>query len=102
MVLWARGALGDEFAGFVNCSAALVRPDGPILFANAGHPSPFEEAQGVGVNGYEEATSHGARLRMVSDGVGEAENPRWELFGFERTRWAKPPGRGAKPMTVRW
>ena len=48
---------------------------------------------------YEEAASHGARLTMVSDGVGEAENPRRELFGFERTRWAKPPGRGAKPMT---
>ena len=69
-----------------------------MLVANAGHPAPYaggcevevEAGLPLGVvGGVEYAESRlvlGGQFVLVSDGVVEAENPKRELFGFDRTR----------------
>ena len=88
---------GQTGGGFVTCCAALVRSDGRLSVANAGHPSPYVDGQEFPVEAglplgimpdvaYQESTGHGEIITLVSDGVVEAENAQRELFGFDRTR----------------
>ncbi len=87
---------GQTGGGFVTCCAALLRNDGHLTLANAGHPSPYVDGREAIVEAglplgivadatYEEVVSHGSRITLISDGVVEAENAQRELFGFERT-----------------
>jgi serine phosphatase RsbU (regulator of sigma subunit) len=87
---------GQTGGGFVTCCAALLRHDGQLTVANAGHPSPYVDGRELAVEAglplgivadatYEEAVSHGSSITLISDGVLEAENAQRELFGFERS-----------------
>jgi serine phosphatase RsbU (regulator of sigma subunit) len=87
---------GQTGGGFVTCCAALLRHDGQLTVANAGHPSPYVDGRELAVEAglplgivadatYEEAVSHGSSITLISDGVVEAENAQRELFGFERS-----------------
>ncbi len=88
---------GQTGGGFVTCCAALMRRDGRLVVANAGHPSPYVGGQEfpveaglplgiLPVSAYQESTGQGESITLVSDGVVEAENAQRELFGFDRTR----------------
>jgi hypothetical protein len=84
--------------GFTTCLALRVDADGRLIFANAGHISPYLGGREVeGENGlplglsaeayYPETTLQlgaGERLTLMTDGVVEARNAAGELFGFER------------------
>jgi hypothetical protein len=88
---------GQTGGGFVTCCAVLLRADGQIVVANAGHPAPYVDGREFEVESglplgvvseatYEESVSQGTRITLVSDGVVEAENAQRQLFGFDRTR----------------
>ena len=88
---------GQTGGGFVTCCAALLRNDGQLIVANAGHPAPYVDGREFAVEAglplgivadteYAESTGHGESITLVSDGVVEAENAQRELFGFDRTR----------------
>ena len=82
------------------CQAVLLRPDGEVVLANAGHLSPYLNSQEVQLPGglplgvladgaYEEVQLYlhpGDRLLLLSDGVVEARKPTGELFGFDRVQ----------------
>jgi serine phosphatase RsbU (regulator of sigma subunit) len=97
--------------GFVTCLCVRLSADGTLTVANAGHLAPY-------VNGQELATANGLplgldaeveysetqhvlapgdRLTVVSDGVVEARDKGWNLFGFERLQQvlAEPLGADA-------
>jgi len=92
--------VGRAGGGFSTALVGLIRADGRVSIANAGHLSPYLDGEEVelqgalplGVKGgafYE--TSHfylapGSRLTFYSDGVVEAQNQKGELLGFERGR----------------
>jgi phosphoserine phosphatase RsbU/P len=92
--------LGRGGGGFSTALVGLIRADGRVSIANAGHLSPYLDGREVELFGalplgaranaiYE--TSHfylapGSRLTFYSDGVVEAQNQKGELFGFERGR----------------
>jgi preprotein translocase subunit YajC len=92
----------SQDGGFITCLCALIRPDGTLTLANAGHLAPYRNGEEVPVDGglplgivanvaYTETTiavAPGDSLTLLSDGVVEARNPAGELFGFERTREA--------------
>jgi serine phosphatase RsbU (regulator of sigma subunit) len=79
---------------------ALIRADGCVSIANAGHLSPYLDGREVELHGalplglargvsYEPSHFYlapGSRVTFYSDGVVEAQNPSGELFGFERGR----------------
>lgn len=85
--------------GFITCLCALVAAGGAVVFANAGHLSPYRGGEEVPVDsglplGITDAAAYaetaiqmreGDMLTLISDGVLEARNPAGELFGFERT-----------------
>ena len=88
---------GQVGGGFVTCCAALIRKDGQLIVANAGHPSPYVGGQEFPVEAglplgimpdsdYQESIGRGDSITLVSDGVVEAENGQRELFGFDQTR----------------
>ena len=91
------GRVGD---GFATAFVAHIAADGRVSVANAGHLSPYLDGREVELAGalplgikpdvrYETKHFHlgaGSRLTFYSDGVVEAQNPRGELFGFERGR----------------
>ncbi len=92
-----QGLTGHTGGGFVTCCCARFDSDGTVTIANAGHPSPYSESREVEVEAglplgivaavvYDESVVKGSRFTFVSDGVVEAENPRRELFGFDRTQ----------------
>ncbi len=93
-----RSLQGQTGGGFVTCCAALLRNDGRLVVANAGHPPPYvggrefavESGLPLGIvadGAYGETSSIGEEsITLVSDGVVEAENAQRELFGFDRTR----------------
>jgi hypothetical protein len=90
--------IGSNYGGFTTALAAYIAEDGIVTIANAGHLSPYLDGRevmlpgalplGVESGGQYEATSlelrPGSRLTFYSDGVVEAQNPKGELFGFER------------------
>jgi hypothetical protein len=80
--------------------AARIYADGAVVLSNAGHLPPYLDGQEVAVSGalplgaragtrYETTRfqlPRGSRLTFYSDGIVEAQNPKGELFGFERSR----------------
>jgi phosphoserine phosphatase RsbU/P len=86
--------------GFVTGLCAHISTDGILTLANAGHLPPYrngEEAKiesslPLGITAdttYAESTlqlNPGDTLTFLSDGVVEAQGPKGELFGFDRTR----------------
>jgi hypothetical protein len=84
--------------GFVTCLVLRLDEDGECVIANAGHPSPFLNAQEVSLPdalplglvpsaSYETTTIHlgvSDRLTLYTDGLLEARNADRELYGFER------------------
>ncbi len=84
-------------SGFVTCCAALIRPGGDAVVANAGHLTPYLDGKEIEVEAglplglvpdvsYPETAARASRFVFVSDGVVEAQNAAGELFGFDRTR----------------
>jgi serine phosphatase RsbU (regulator of sigma subunit) len=92
--------VGREGAGYSTALVALIRADGRVSIANAGHLSPYLDGREVELHGalplglargvsYEPSHFYlapGSRVTFYSDGVVEAQNPSGELFGFERGR----------------
>jgi phosphoserine phosphatase RsbU/P len=90
--------VGREGAGYSTALVALIRADGWVSIANAGHLSPYLDGREVELQGalplglaagvvYEPTFFYfapGSRLTFYSDGVVEAQNRQGELFGFER------------------
>ena len=95
-----RAVAGQADGGFVTCACVRFDPGGVVTVANAGHLSPYlngtEAAVDTGLplglvpdTMYAESTlalAPGDSITLLSDGVVEAENPKRELFGFDRTR----------------
>ena len=90
--------VGRTQGGFATALAAYIAPSGTVTIANAGHLSPYLDGREVPLPGalplgvvspmrYETLSFKlppGSRLTFYSDGVIEAQNPRGELFGFDR------------------
>ena len=91
--------LHGQINGFVTCCVLLIRPDGTMLLANAGHIPPYLAGLEMAVDGglplgivrdvvYVDAFSRlypDEQLTLVTDGVVEATNKAGQLYGFERT-----------------
>ena len=90
--------VGRGGGSFSTALVALIRADGEVVIANAGHLSPYLDGREVAlpgalplgvISGAEYETSRfslapGSRLTFYSDGVVEAQNARGEMFGFDR------------------
>jgi hypothetical protein len=90
--------IGRTNGGFSTALAARISANGQVAIANAGHLPPYLDGREVELPGalplgieprahYETIRfplSAGGRLTFYSDGIVEAQNPRGELFGFER------------------
>jgi phosphoserine phosphatase RsbU/P len=92
-----QGLAGRTGGGFVTCCCARFDPDGTVTLANAGNPAPYCDGDEVETAGslplgigddadYPEIAIRGRYFTFVSDGVIEAEDPKRNLFGFDRTR----------------
>jgi hypothetical protein len=95
-----REMLRAEDGGFITCLCAKIFDDGRMMIANAGHLSPYRNAEEIAVDSglplgiaagaeYGETAIQlqpGQRLTLLSDGVLEARDAAGELFGFERMR----------------
>jgi stage II sporulation SpoE-like protein len=92
--------VGRVAGSFSTALAARIFPDGAVVLSNAGHLPPYLDGQEVAISGalplgaksgthYETMRfqmPRGSRLTFYSDGIVEAQNPKGELFGFERSR----------------
>jgi sigma-B regulation protein RsbU (phosphoserine phosphatase) len=92
--------VGRGGGGFSTALAAHIHSNGKVTVANAGHLSPYLDGRevelpgalplGVMIGGAYDTTEFylapGSRLTFYSDGVIEAQNPRGELFGFDRAK----------------
>jgi hypothetical protein len=92
--------VGRAGAGFSTALVGLIRADGRVSIANAGHLSPYLDGREFDLHGalplgvkagtqYETSQlflAPGSRLTFYSDGVVEAQNQKGELLGFERGR----------------
>ncbi|MGA2252479.1 SpoIIE family protein phosphatase [Terracidiphilus sp.] len=92
--------VGRTQGGFATALAAYIAPNGAMTIANAGHLPPYLDGKEIELPGalplgiaspihYETLTLQvppGSRLTFYSDGVIEAQNPKGELFGFDRSR----------------
>lgn len=92
--------VGRVAGNFSTALAAHIFPDGAVVMSNAGHLPPYLDGQEVAISGalplgaksgtrYETIRfqlPRGSRLTFYSDGIVEAQNPKGELFGFERSR----------------
>ena len=92
--------VGRVAGNFSTALAAHIFPDGAVVLSNAGHLPPYLDGQEVAISGalplgaksgtrYETIRfqmPRGSRLTFYSDGIVEAQNPKGELFGFERSR----------------
>jgi serine phosphatase RsbU (regulator of sigma subunit) len=74
--------VGRGGSGFSTALAAHILSNGTVRIANAGHLSPYLDGREVVLPG----ALPGSRLTFYSDGVIEAQNPRGELFGFDRAK----------------
>jgi phosphoserine phosphatase RsbU/P len=92
------GALaGRSGEGFVTCCVCLLRPDGELLVANAGHIPPYCDGKPIDTPGglplgivaemdwdqVETRLDAGRTLVLLSDGVLEATNSNQEMLGFD-------------------
>lgn len=89
---------GHTGGSFATCCCALIRPDGHLRIANAGHLSPYchgreLETPGALPLGIAPDTTYdqvdfslgpGDRVVFLSDGVVEARSKSGELYGFKR------------------
>jgi serine phosphatase RsbU (regulator of sigma subunit) len=84
-------------SGFVTCCVALMKPNGEVRIANAGHLAPYADGRELEIEAglplgvareveYPETVTSGIRFTFLSDGVLEAANAAHELFGFDRSR----------------
>jgi serine/threonine protein phosphatase PrpC len=92
--------VGRVAGSFSTALAAHIFSDGAVVLSNAGHLPPYLDGQEVAISGalplgaragtrYETMRfqmPRGSRLTFYSDGIVEAQNPKGELFGFERSR----------------
>jgi serine/threonine protein phosphatase PrpC len=92
--------VGRVAGSFSTALAAHIFSDGAVVLSNAGHLPPYLDGQEVAISGalplgaksgthYETIRfqmPRGSRLTFYSDGIVEAQNPKGELFGFERSR----------------
>jgi hypothetical protein len=92
--------VGRVAGNFSTALAAHIFSDGAVVLSNAGHLPPYLDGQEVAISGalplgvksgthYETIRfqmPRGSRLTFYSDGIVEAQNPKGELFGFERSR----------------
>jgi serine phosphatase RsbU (regulator of sigma subunit) len=92
--------VGRVAGSFSTALAAHIFSDGSVVMSNAGHLPPYLDGQEVAVSGAlplgaKSGTRYdtirfqlplGSRLTFYSDGIVEAQNPKGELFGFERSR----------------
>jgi serine phosphatase RsbU (regulator of sigma subunit) len=92
--------VGRVAGSFSTALAARIFPDGAVVMSNAGHLPPYLDGQEVAISGalplgaksgthYETIRfqlPRSSRLTFYSDGIVEAQNPKGELFGFERSR----------------
>jgi hypothetical protein len=92
-----RALLQHKRGGFVTCCAALMKQNGEVRIANAGHLAPYADGCELDVEAglplgvvpdveYPESMAEGDRFTFLSDGVLEAANATHELFGFARSR----------------
>ena len=93
-----RRLIGRTDGGFATCIVARIDSDGSVTLANAGHLSPFHNADELPVTGslplglaadakYDEtkfSLAENESLTLYTDGVVEAQNEAGELYGFER------------------
>jgi serine phosphatase RsbU (regulator of sigma subunit) len=91
---------GRAGGGFSTALVARIAANGQVALANAGHLPPYLDGDEVELPGalplgikpglrYETirfVLPAGSRLTLYSDGIVEAQNPRGELFGFDRGR----------------
>jgi hypothetical protein len=95
--------LHHHISGFATCCALYLSPlvdgQGTCFVANAGHIPPYRNGRALELPGdlplailpdstYDEAAfrfAPGDRFTILSDGVLEATNANYELFGFDRT-----------------
>jgi sigma-B regulation protein RsbU (phosphoserine phosphatase) len=91
---------GKENSGFITCLCIKLSPRGQMTISNAGHLSPYKNAEELTTEGgpplgmfpdlvYLESrfeVNCGDTLTLLSDGVVEATGPKYELFGSERTQ----------------
>ena len=89
---------GRTGGSFATCCCALIRPDGPLQIANAGHLSPYLNGRELESPGglplgvtpetiYDQVDfdlGPGDRVVFLSDGVVEARSKSGELYGFNR------------------
>ena len=92
--------VGRTQGSFATALAAYIAPNGAMTLANAGHLPPYLDGEEIELPGalplgiaspihYETFALQvppGGRLTFYSDGVIEAQNPKGELFGFDRSR----------------
>lgn len=92
--------IGQTDGKFATCCCALLKRNGALTIANAGHLSPYCDGDEIELPGgvplgiskevdYIELTFQipsGKRIVFLSDGVVEARSKSGELYGFERTR----------------
>ena len=92
--------VGRVAGSFSTALAARIFTEGAVVMSNAGHLPPYLDGQEVAISGalplgaksgthYETIRfqlPRSSRLTFYSDGIVEAQNPKGELFGFERSR----------------
>ena len=95
-----RQILRGQDSGFITCLCIKLSPSGRMTISNAGHLSPYKNAEELTTEGgpplglfrdlvYLESrfeVNCGDTLTLLSDGVVEATGPKYELFGSERTQ----------------
>jgi sigma-B regulation protein RsbU (phosphoserine phosphatase) len=91
---------GKDNSGFITCLCIKLSPSGQMTISNAGHLSPYKNAEELICEGgpplgmfpdlvYLDSrfeVNCGDTLTLLSDGVVEATGPKYELFGSERTQ----------------
>ncbi len=91
------GLVGHTGGGFVTACSLIFEADGSASIANAGHCPVYRDGKEIEMQpnlplgvvaeaSFDQVEAEPGRFVLLSDGVVEAENPRRELFGFDRTQ----------------